>query len=169
MEIHIQPDIDNNGEITSYTSILTDITDKKRIEQLSITDKLTGLYNRVKLDSALAFELYRANRTNENVSIVVIDIDHFKQINDSYGHVFGDKMLKHIGETIRGSVRALDSLGRWGGEEFFIILPCTHVDGAYALATKIRKNIENSPLENINMTASLGVACLNLGEQSEIC
>lgn len=167
LDTNIQPHINSQQKISHYTSIHTDVTDKKRIELLSITDKLTGLYNRVKLDSALAFELYRTNRTSDQLSIVLIDIDHFKYINDSYGHLVGDKVLQHIATILKNSVRSLDIVGRWGGEEFLIISPATHLDGGYALASKIRTNIENSNINGIKITASLGVACFNNGELAE--
>ncbi|MGS2717457.1 diguanylate cyclase [Eionea flava] len=167
LEANIQPNANKQNEISNYTLILIDISDKKRIEQLSITDKLTGLYNRFKLDSALAFELYRVNRTQEKISIAMIDIDFFKDINDNYGHIIGDKILVHIANIIKQSSRSLDVVGRWGGEEFFIILPSTDLDGAYALASKICKNIEDSVFDDITVTASIGVASFHLGEQAE--
>jgi diguanylate cyclase (GGDEF)-like protein/PAS domain S-box-containing protein len=164
VKMNIEPEINNTEIIASRLSALNDITD---IERLAFTDELTGLYNRAKLDGALALELYRVNRTHENLSVILIDIDYFKTTNDTYGHLFSDKTLIHVSRIIKKSVRSFDIIGRWGEKEFFIISPSTNLDDAYALATIIRNNIQDSPLDNINITASLGVACFNLGEQSE--
>jgi diguanylate cyclase (GGDEF)-like protein len=164
VKMNIEPEINHKEIIASHLSALNDKTD---IENLAFTDELTGLYNRDKLSGFLTLELYRVNRTHEKLSAIIIDIDYFKTKSDTYGHFFGDKTLIHVSSIIKNSVRSFDIVGRWGEKEFFIISPSTNLDNAYALATIIKNNIQDSPLDNINITASLGVACFNLGEQLE--
>jgi diguanylate cyclase (GGDEF)-like protein len=108
------------------------------LEKLSITDKLTGLYNRVKTDSTLQHQIDIFTRYDTPFSILILDIDHFKQVNDRYGHLIGDKALVVISEILKSELRKTDIAGRWGGEEFIVILPGTKLDGALELAEKIR-------------------------------
>lgn len=155
----IEPVQSTNGIITGYTSIQQDITDKKYVEQLSITDSLTQIYNRMKLDSSLQTEINRANRYQHPLSIILLDIDHFKAVNDTHGHQVGDEILIEIANLLRCNIRTLDILGRWGGEEFLIICPETNTEGAIALAEKLRQLIEAHifPLAQ-TQTCSFGIA-----------
>lgn len=155
----ISPDFDEEGERIGYTAIRQDITDKKRAEELAITDRLTGLYNRLKLDEVLNYEIAQTRRYETPLSIIIIDIDHFKSVNDTYGHQTGDMVLIEAAQILRSCSRASDTSGRWGGEEFLIILPNTNLSGALEAAEKIRMAIENYPFSVVGQkTASFGVS-----------
>ncbi|PHO12490.1 hypothetical protein CPG38_07865, partial [Malaciobacter marinus] len=130
----------------------------KKLEKISQTDKLTSLYNRTKLDMILEFEFKNKKRYKKPLSIIIIDIDHFKQINDTYGHLVGDKILIEFSNILKANIRETDFIGRWGGEEFLVVLPFSKEEDAYNLASKLRKLIAKKPLyKNINVTASFGV------------
>ncbi|HEX5710070.1 MAG TPA: diguanylate cyclase [Sulfuricurvum sp.] len=155
----ISPDFDDNGNKRGYTAIRQNITDKKRAEELAITDRLTGLYNRLKLDEVLEYETIKSKRYGTALSLIIIDIDHFKNVNDTYGHQVGDMVLKEVANTLLSCKRESDTIGRWGGEEFLIVLPNTNLAGAMITAEKIRTAIENHPFSVVgNKTASFGVS-----------
>jgi polar amino acid transport system substrate-binding protein len=138
------------------------------LEQLSITDSLTGLYNRHKLDMHLVREKQRADRYNRPFSLVILDIDHFKSVNDRFGHQTGDEVLRQLAALIKNSIRSSDIPGRWGGEEFLIICPETDRQGAKTLAEMIRRNIQDASfLSDTTITISGGVAEYELKEDSE--
>jgi diguanylate cyclase (GGDEF)-like protein len=129
------------------------------LEKASITDALTGLFNRRRLDEAFAHELDRAQRYAKPVSLIISDVDHFKSVNDIHGHQTGDEVLQAMAEVLRNGVRAVDIVGRWGGEEFLIICPDTDLDGAHALAEKLRATMEATMFPGIkHATSSFGVA-----------
>jgi len=113
------------------------------LEQMAITDSLTGLYNKGYLLKRLESEILRAARYNEITSLIIMDIDNFKTINDTHGHLYGDKVLKDISKLISDSVRDVDITARYGGDEFFVVCPNTDVNGAKILAERIRSSIEN--------------------------
>jgi diguanylate cyclase (GGDEF)-like protein len=128
------------------------------------TDPLTGVYNRRFFHEVLNRESKRANRHHHPLSLIIMDIDHFKVINDSFGHLSGDQVLKQIGGITRESIRDIDTVCRYGGEEFTIILPQTGLEAASQIAERLRTNIAKFPFpvgkENpLMVTASLGVAC----------
>lgn len=159
VDVHISPNFDERGDISGYTAIRQNITDKKRVEEISLTDQLTGLYNRRHLDAVLESNSQIAERYNIPFSVAIIDIDHFKQVNDVYGHQVGDYVLQTLSGILKRVCRSVDILGRWGGEEFLILLPNTEEDDAEIAAEKIRKAIEMFPLENVGVkTASIGVS-----------
>jgi|GEM_PF-1589801 len=164
----ISPIIDSNQTLTGYTSIYQDISDKKRVEQLSITDKLTGLFNRFKLDEVLAQEVLRSERYSNKLSLVIIDIDFFKSVNDTYGHQVGDKVLVTFAQLLKKNIRSTDIIGRWGGEEFLVICPQTDNNGVLTLFENIRKKIEDYNFESVgNKTASFGVTSFTSGDTPE--
>ncbi|CAA7627890.1 Response regulator containing a CheY-like receiver domain and a GGDEF domain [Candidatus Terasakiella magnetica] len=148
--------------------ILTDITERKRMEQqlrvLATTDPLTSALNRRAFFIAAEQEMERALRYGNALSVVMIDLDHFKRINDRYGHATGDAVLKETVETLRQGMRDLDVLGRLGGEEFAILLPETPLTGALELAERLRQAVEAQVIsqsetkEEIRLTISQGVA-----------
>ena len=159
LEYHIDPVMDDSGNVVGYVSIGQDISDKKRIELLSITDKLTGLYNRDHLDKVFEQELERLRRYDGEFSIILCDVDNFKTVNDTYGHVIGDNVLANIASLLNYNCRNLDVVGRWGGEELLIICPATSLDGAKQMAEKLRQEIADFYFCDVgNVYASFGVA-----------
>lgn len=168
LEYNIEPVIDNTGKRIGYVSIGQDISDKKRIELLSITDKLTGLYNRAYLDEVITAEIKRFNRYEEVFSILICDIDNFKAVNDTFGHIAGDKVLVSIAKILQENIRDVDTAGRWGGEEFLIVCPSSSVEDAAIVANKLREAIANYLFENIGyLSASFGVASINQQQSAE--
>ncbi|WP_025270441.1 diguanylate cyclase [Hippea sp. KM1] len=133
------------------------------LKEQSLKDELTGLYNRRFLNTTIDFILQQAKRHQKTVGILMCDIDHFKRINDEYGHETGDKVLKHIANSLRSMLRDSDLVVRFGGEEFIIILPDTTKTDSIKVAEKLRKAIEGSPFSinddsSLNITVSFGVA-----------
>lgn len=140
----------------------------KVFKLLSITDALTGLFNRLKLDEDLSYAIKRSNRTKSEFSIILLDIDHFKWVNDQFGHLFGDELLKAFSSLLVSSVRESDIVGRWGGEEFLIICPDTGLQGCKKLAEKLRKTItEYTFSEEKVFSASLGIAVHQQDEKAD--
>jgi diguanylate cyclase (GGDEF)-like protein len=137
-----------------------ELTKEKLVLQgLSSKDSLTGLFNRFKLEEAFEYEQKQSNRYETDLSIIMIDIDDFKSVNDTYGHNIGDVFLKEIAEILKTSFRDVDTVGRWGGEEFLILLPKTNLEDSREIAEKVRKEIELHKFTEIgNKTASFGVA-----------
>jgi len=135
----------------------------RRIEELTITDDCTALYNARHLHFVLDAEIYRSTRYNYEFSVIFIDLDHFKQVNDTYGHLIGSKLLWMIGEIIKGHLRLIDYAFRYGGDEFVVLLPQTPKESALLVVRRI-KDLLNSKLffteENLNIkvTASFGLA-----------
>jgi len=163
--------ISQNHE-TLILCILQDITEESRtikyFEELSIKDGLTEACNRRCLEDKLEEYLTLAKRYNRPLSIIMFDIDLFKQINDLYGHDVGDKVLKTIANIVLSNIRATDILARYGGEEFVIISPETTLEDAKALAEKLRKEIENFLFEEgFSITCSFGVTSLNQEDTKE--
>jgi diguanylate cyclase (GGDEF)-like protein/hemerythrin-like metal-binding protein/PAS domain S-box-containing protein len=155
----IEPDFNEEGDIVGYTAFRHDITDKKLAQHLSVTDNLTGLYNRNKIEEVLDSELIRFKRYEHSFSIIIIDIDFFKQVNDAHGHQVGDDVLVGFAQLTKASVRSSDTVGRWGGEEFIIICPEADEAAANMVAEKIRSNLENHRFSVIGQkTASFGVS-----------
>jgi len=155
--VTIEP-IFEKGKKIGYKSIYSDITDKKRIEELSVTDALTKLYNRMKLDEIIVISVEKYKRDQTQFSIVLIDIDDFKSVNDIYGHDVGDYVLQKFASILTKQTRITDTVGRWGGEEFLIVCD-TDTKGATLIAEKLRKEIESTLLEKVQRkTISLGVA-----------
>lgn len=139
---------------------------ERRNQRLAITDGLTGLYNRRYFEERLDEETRRAKRYNRPVSIMMLDIDFFKQYNDTMGHLKGDQVLIQVARTLQRYSRETDITARYGGEEFVMILPETDAQNAGRLAERIRKGIERSEFEGAKIlparrvTASVGVSCL---------
>lgn len=131
------------------------------LERLASADPLTGLANRRGGEKDIAAEISRARRQNTPLSCVLLDIDHFKEVNDTFGHQAGDYVLRELSALLRRTVRAYDILVRWGGEEFLVVLPGVDHEQALKLAERIRQAVENMALAGIGgVTASVGVAAL---------
>ncbi|MYN02466.1 diguanylate cyclase [Pseudoduganella sp. DS3] len=135
------------------------------LEMLATTDELTGLHNRRSLMNRLRFEVARTRRFRTPLSAVMIDVDHFKRINDEHGHQVGDEVLAAIGKLVRDNVRVIDVAGRYGGEELCILLPNTPPDGARKFAESLRSRIEaqlhSAGARTVAVTASLGIGSFN--------
>lgn len=131
------------------------------LTRLSTTDRLTQVFNRSKLDAVLVEELARAARYRLSLSVVLVDIDHFKRVNDTHGHLVGDDVLVRFAGLLRESIRGVDKVGRWGGEEFLIVLPGTDLPQALRVAEKLRLSIAAGSFPVVDrQTASFGVTSL---------
>ena len=136
-----------------------------QLERLAVTDQLTGLFNRLRLDHTLEEEHSRNMRYGTNFCLLLLDIDQFKAVNDTYGHQTGDEVLVGIARTLQDVIREVDVVGRWGGEEFLIICRETALEGAMVLAEKLRAAIHTRVYEKVGkMSASFGVAMFRPGE-----
>ncbi|RMM84446.1 CHASE domain-containing protein/sensory box histidine kinase [Pseudomonas coronafaciens pv. striafaciens] len=153
-----------------WHGFVSDITDLKRVEQelreLSVTDVLTGAYNRRYFQDRMQAELKRVDRHGGHLSIIMLDIDHFKRINDRFGHAAGDQVLKAISEKISHRLRSDDVFCRLGGKEFMVVCPGTRGAQAYQLALSLREELRNQVIEGVDhvVTASFGIASLRAGE-----
>lgn len=138
------------------------------LQELSSTDFLTGLSNRRAIMEAVAAEHGRALRSQEPLTLLLCDIDHFKAVNDTYGHAAGDEVLRALARAMRETLRRYDACGRWGGEEFLVVLPGTSAAGAQEAAEKLRRVASRLEVEagdtRIPVTLSVGVAQLEEGE-----
>ncbi|MEA3289797.1 MAG: diguanylate cyclase [Campylobacterota bacterium] len=166
VEASISPNYNEEGEKIGYTAIRQDITDKKIIEDISITDGLTNIFNRRHFNNIFPKIINSAKRHNELVSFIILDIDYFKQYNDTYGHQKGDEVLKSVANTIQSTLkRADDYCFRLGGEEFGVIFKVEKYEQSVMFANTIRSNIEALYIEhNQNsassyITASVGLIC----------
>jgi len=161
-----------NSDKHLYLVSLTDITqmtiEKVKTEHKAYFDGLTGIYNRNKLEETFHQELLRVQRYGHPLSIAILDIDHFKNFNDTYGHLIGDEVLIMLANGVNQKVRNTDVFARWGGEEFVIIFVETKLDDAFKSADNIRKHIET--LEHTSagkVTASFGVTQYRDGDTLE--
>ncbi|RXK07242.1 diguanylate cyclase [Halarcobacter bivalviorum] len=170
---NISPLFNKKNEIIGYTSIRHDITDKKRIEEISITDELTGLYNRRFFNEILEREINRAKRDQHPFALIIFDVDCFKQYNDNYGHPKGDAVLKEIGNSVKSLTKRSSDYGfRIGGEEFAIIFTPHFKENALEFAEMVNRSIEELKIEHkFNkasnyITVSIGVYA-EVGEKIE--
>lgn len=170
----IEPIFSDENEVLGYTAIRYDITDKKIIETISITDSLTEIYNRRYFDEIFPKIINSARRKNELVCFLFIDIDHFKQYNDNYGHQEGDTVLKKFATCLKNNLhRASDLPFRFGGEEFAVVYQADTKEKAIYFANLLRTNIENLKIEHkFNsaspyITASMGLLCKNANDYDE--
>ncbi|MGM0594637.1 MAG: sensor domain-containing diguanylate cyclase [Pseudomonadota bacterium] len=153
--------------ITHFVATGKDISERVEVERelkrLATTDKLTGINNRLRFEQLLEKELERGERYRRRLALIMFDIDHFKQVNDNYGHDIGDKVLKKIARVVEAKLRRPDAFARWGGEEFMILAPETDLDGALELAERLREAVTEADFAPVGkVTASFGVAgCRN--------
>jgi len=147
-------------------ALVSELDDKNQaLEILSVTDRLTGLANRRKLESSLQAELLRARRYAKEFSIIMLDVDHFKDINDTFGHQTGDNVLVQLAAILRDNARETDIVGRWGGEEFLVICPETNLLVVTALAERYRQEMERSDFSPVGqVTSSFGVTSVQEGD-----
>jgi len=171
----ISPLTNTNGKVDKVCLLIYDVTEfasskraleraNEQLAKLSMTDRLTGLLNRGTWENLIDAEYERFRRYGNPASLVMFDIDHFKPVNDTYGHLAGDEVIRHAAQITRQSIRQSDSAGRYGGEEFGIILPETEPDGARLICERIRQTIADSIVHtdsgDIQYTISMGVAPL---------
>ncbi len=152
--------------IQSFENALTQILRIRQLEKTSSTDPLTGSLNRRALESTLERSMDIARRYKRELSILMFDVDHFKSINDTHGHLFGDQVLKSLAATVKKTIRKSDCIARYGGEEFVVILPETPLSGAIEIANRIKTMIGHLPfhtesMQAVQVTASCGVASMN--------
>lgn len=169
----IIPLVDTKNEVAHICLVIYDVTDtavnklaqqqaNKQLQNLSRTDHLTGLFNRGYWELRLIQEFKRYDRYEQSSSLIMLDIDHFKKINDKHGHTIGDEAIRGVSRVIKEQIRDLDIAGRYGGEEFGIVLTNTNGDGACVFAERLRFAIEQLTIytegHEIKFTISLGVA-----------
>jgi len=169
------------GQVEKVCLMVYDVTDiasskraleraNEQLAKLSMTDRLTGLLNRGTWENLVDAEYERYRRYGQATSLVMFDIDHFKKVNDTHGHLAGDEVIKHTAAVTKASLRQSDTSGRYGGEEFGIILPETDAEGARIICERIRETIEQSVVETsvapIQYTISMGIAQLNEGPEN---
>ena len=139
--------------------------DRRELHRVSITDSLTGIYNRSKFNTELVQWIDYCNRYNNPLSLVMFDIDDFKRINDSHGHLIGDSVIGSIAETIKNTIRSTDVFARWGGDEFVILLPNTDINQAHGLIERMRICIQDNKFaKSENITCSFGLVELKENE-----
>lgn len=160
-----------DDKIVQIVGSARDITKEKELldnlKILSTTDTLTKAYNRNKMAGELEYEVSRASRYRTGLSLIMFDIDHFKKINDNFGHDIGDEVLKSLVDITNSVKRENDILARWGGEEFLLLCPDTGTEGAAAIAERLRESVEKHKFEkDIRITLSLGVAGFDPGSQN---
>lgn len=164
------PILNDAGEVDQICITLFDATDESisedrlqeardKLAESSIRDPLTGIYNRRHLEAVLSKEFLRAGRHQLNLCVLLLDLDHFKKVNDTYGHLAGDEVLKETAARISKSLRETDTLARYGGEEFALVLPETDVEGALVVAERVRSVIADTPVifENISLPVSTSI------------
>ncbi|MFC7459546.1 GGDEF domain-containing protein [Hydrogenophaga defluvii] len=165
------------GHIANLDDLVAERTEKlellvEEIHRLSMTDALTGAYNRRTIDDRLPSEVERSHRYGRDLSVLFLDLDHFKQINDSHGHPVGDVVLRHMANCVRERLRSgVDWIARYGGEEFLVVLPETPLDSAVATAERLRERIAAELIVldgglNLSITASFGVTACREGDDS---
>lgn len=168
LEQNVVPTLDKDKKIETFVSVGIDITAKVELERLASIDKLTGAYNRRMIDEFMKQEVSLHVRDSKNLSLIMADIDHFKSVNDTYGHQVGDAVLREVGQIISSAIRKSDIFGRYGGEEFIIICPNTSSEQALILAEKIRQEIESFSFAEVgHKTISLGISTLIANDEVE--
>ena len=160
--------------LTSQAAVSVENVDlHETVQRQAVTDELTGLFNHRRFQEVIAAEVERARRYDAEVGLIMLDIDNFKRVNDTYGHLQGDMVLREVARVLRQSAREIDEPARYGGEEMAVALPQTDLDGAYRFAERVRQRIEALELPlldgdgSLRVTASFGVASLSSAPQSD--
>jgi len=167
---------DENGEVIGWQGTVRDITARKqaeterlralKLEQIAITDPLTKIYNRRFFNEVAEKEIERAKRSRSPLSVIIFDIDYFKNVNDTYGHLTGDQVLINLVNLCKHNIRSMDIFARFGGEEFVILMPDTDMQSAHETAERLREKVAEKPMATsgktgVSITISLGIANWN--------
>ena len=168
-DLQVIPHIDSDGHVVELLGVTRDISERKMFEaeltRLAVTDPVTGVWNRRQGSELLLAETTKPERHRRQLSVLMIDVDHFKSINDSFGHLAGDEVLIEMAQRLVAAVRSTDMVIRWGGEEFVILLQECPIGDATARAEKIRRQIADHPFPGVGtVTVSMGAAQLMAGD-----
>lgn len=168
-ELQVIPHIDAEGKVVEILGVTRDISERKQFEaeltRLAVTDPLTGLWNRRHTSELLAADLAQAHRHGQALTLLMVDVDRFKTINDTHGHQTGDRVLAEVASRLREHVRSTDVVGRWGGEEFVVLLRYCGLRDAVAAAEKLRQRVAEVPFENLfSVSVSIGAAELQVDD-----
>ena len=171
-EERLVPVVDADGVIVEWVGIGRDITDRKSEEEelraQALRDPLTKAFNRRQLHMVIEDQIGWSQRSGESFSLLLIDVDHFKAINDQHGHEVGDMVLKQLVEVLSGGIRRTDTLARWGGEEFTILLPGASRDDAFGVGESLRTRVSRTPFESSReVTVSIGLAEYKHGDTAD--
>jgi len=166
IDLSVVPVTGGDGQVEHWVSVGRDVSERKQAEQeitrLAMEDYLTGLPNRRAAEARLQLEWNRARRTRSPFALALLDIDHFKRVNDQFGHEVGDRTLRHVAQVIKSTLRGGDWVARWGGEEFVICFHGLDAEGALAAGERMRKHVKASPFAagqgDLEVTVSLGVS-----------
>ncbi|BBP46253.1 hypothetical protein THMIRHAS_16260 [Thiosulfatimonas sediminis] len=168
MQITLREKYNSQYEKTGYMAICEDITSQQLLKLHANNDQLTGALNRRVFDQFIQKAVFEFQRYREPFSLLICDIDHFKKINDNFGHNFGDEVIKQLHQELSKILRSSDTIARWGGEEFAILLPKTGLDIAVAVADKVREHILNAEfVGQYPVTISIGVSELRIEDKAE--
>ena len=153
-----------------FSFIVREEIEKQKLIEKAIKDHLTKIYNRLYLEEEAVREIEKARRYSYPISLIMFDLDEFKRVNDTFGHSYGDQVLISFARLLRSKIRGTDIPVRYGGEEFVVLLPYTHIDEAYHVAERIRREFEKTEFsfdgQNIKLTVSAGVSAARRGEYS---
>jgi diguanylate cyclase (GGDEF)-like protein/PAS domain S-box-containing protein len=162
-EMQVIPHLDEDGQVVELIGVTRDITERRELEtelkRLAVTDPLTGVWNRRHGEELLSADLGQAHRDGRSLSLLILDVDHFKAINDTRGHQAGDRVLVEVGQRLMAACRETDMVARWGGEEFVVLLRDCSLEDGLNTADAIRAAIADAPfLDGRRVTVSIGVA-----------
>lgn len=145
--------------ITFYMSLKIRTMELEKFKVQASTDKLTELYNRSYLDPFLESEIDAAKKANQQISMIMVDMDHFKEINDAYGHAVGDHVLMIFAQVVLKCIRKTDIIARYGGDEFIVVLPCTDTETAGTVAERIRRDVSEAHIPPIDDVVISSISC----------
>lgn len=172
VKVATSPIKDKDGNTLRVVHVATDVTETKELQEelsrLATTDRLTETYNRTKYEEIIAVEMEKARRYGQPLSLIMFDIDYFKETNDRYGHMTGDNVLKNIANIVKEHKRTVDYLFRWGGEEFVIAAPETDIEEAASLGERLREVIEDYWFDDVvKVTVSFGITQFHEGDTGD--
>jgi diguanylate cyclase (GGDEF)-like protein/PAS domain S-box-containing protein len=170
-ELQVIPHVDTDGNVVEILGVTRDISERKMFEaeltRLAVTDPLTGLWNRRHTGELLSADLAQAHRNGQALTLLMIDVDNFKSINDTHGHQTGDRVLVEVANRLREQIRSTDVVGRWGGEEFVVLLRYCGLRDAVAIAEKLRRRIAEDPFDTL-FSASVSIGAAELQDNDDL-